>query len=135
MYGPRCGEKQMLQSCVSSGSLFDVPDSESTVLRSALSGLAGERVYLGCSSWKYEGWLDQIYTRSNYLSRGRFSKKAFEAECLREYAGIFPTVCGDFAFYQFPSEGFWQRLFSQTPAEFQFAFKVSEQITCKLFPS
>ena len=125
----------MLQSRVSTGSLFDFPDSESALLRNALGGLAGERIYLGCSSWKYEGWLDQVYTRSNYLSRGRFSRKAFEAECLREYAGIFPTVCGDFAFYQFPSESFWQRLFSQTPPEFQFAFKVPEQITCKLFPS
>jgi uncharacterized protein YecE (DUF72 family) len=120
---------------VSTGSLFDFPDSESAVLRSALGGLAGERIYIGCSSWKYQGWLDQIYTPSNYLSRGRFSKKLFEAECLREYAGIFPTVCGDFAFYQFPSEGFWQRLFALTPEGFQFAFKVPEQITCKLFPS
>lgn len=125
----------MLQSCVSTGSLFDFPDSESAVLRNALNGLSGERIYIGCSSWKYEGWLDQIYTRSNYLSRGRFSKKAFETECLREYAGIFPTVCGDFAFYQFPGESFWQRLFAQTPAGFQFAFKVPEQITCKVFPS
>ena len=125
----------MLQSCVSTGSLFDFPDSESAVLRRTLGELAGERIYIGCSSWKYPGWLDQIYTRSNYLSRGRFSKKAFEAECLREYAGIFPTVCGDFAFYQFPSEDFWQRLFAQTPPGFQFAFKVPEQITCKLFPS
>jgi uncharacterized protein YecE (DUF72 family) len=125
----------VLQSCVSSGSLFDFPDSESALLRGALGGLAGEGIYVGCSSWKYPGWLDQIYTRSNYLSRGRFSKKLFEAECLREYAGIFPTVCGDFAFYQFPSESFWQRLFAQTPAGFQFAFKVPEQITCRLFPS
>jgi uncharacterized protein YecE (DUF72 family) len=120
---------------VSTGSLFDFPDSESTLLRSRLAELSSDRIYIGCSSWKYEGWLDQIYTRSNYLSRGRFSKKAFEAECLREYAGIFPTVCGDFAFYQFPGESFWQRLFAQTPAGFQFAFKVPEQITCKLFPS
>src|SRR5262249_15583049 len=70
-----------------------------------------------------------------YLSRGRFSKKAFEAECLREYTEIFPTVCGDFAFYQFPGEDFWRRLFAQTPQGFQFAFKVPEQITCKLFPN
>jgi uncharacterized protein YecE (DUF72 family) len=125
----------VLQSRVSTGSLFDFPESESAVLRSALSGLAGDRIYIGCSSWKYPGWLDQIYTRSNYSIRGRFSKKAFEAECLSEYAGIFPTVCGDFAFYQFPSESFWQRLFALTPEGFQFAFKVPEQITCKLFPS
>ena len=120
---------------MSSGSLFDFPDSESALLRRALGGLSTERIYVGCSSWKYPGWLDQIYTRSNYLTRGRFSKRLFEAECLREYAGIFPTVCGDFAFYQFPAEEFWQRLFAQTPAGFRFAFKVPEQITCRLFPS
>ena len=121
------------------GSLFDFPDSDSALLRrtlaQSLAALARDRIYVGTSSWKYEGWLDQIYTRSNYLSRGKFSKKAFEAECLREYAETFPTVCGDFAFYQFPSEAFWQRLFQQAPPEFQFAFKIPEQITCKLFPS
>src|SRR5260370_12597020 len=117
-------ETQLLQSCVSSGSLFDFPDSESARLRSALGGLSAERIYVGCSSWKYPGWLDQIYTRSNYLSRGRFSKRLFEAQCLREYAGIFPTVCGDFAFYQFPTEHFFQRLFSHTPADFRFASTV-----------
>src|SRR5260221_383144 len=123
---------------VVTGNLFDFPDSESPSFRSrlaeSLAGLARDRIYIGGSSWKYEGWLDQIYTRSNYLSRGRFSKKAFEAECLREYTQVFPTVCGDFAFYQFPAESFWQRLFSQAPAGFQFAFKIPEQITCKVFP-
>jgi len=124
---------------VVTGNLFDFPDSESASFRSklaaSLSQLSGDRIYVGASSWKYEGWLDQIYTRANYLSRGKFSKRVFEAECLREYAEIFPTVCGDFAFYQFPSEIFWQRLFSQAPAGFQFAFKIPEQITCKLFPN
>jgi len=44
-------------------------------------------------------------------------------------------VCGDFAFYQFPTEDFWRRLFGQAPEGFQFAFKVPEQITCPIFPS
>ena len=44
-------------------------------------------------------------------------------------------MCGDFAFYQFPSEEFWRRLFAQTPEGFQFAFKVPEQITCRIFPT
>jgi uncharacterized protein YecE (DUF72 family) len=43
-------------------------------------------------------------------------------------------VCGDFAFYQFPSEAFWRKLFSLVPEEFRFAFKVPEHITCKTFP-
>jgi uncharacterized protein YecE (DUF72 family) len=124
---------------VVTGSLFDFPDSDAAIFRRKLSDalrrLAQDRIYVGGSSWKYEGWLDQIYTRSNYSSRGKFSKKVFEAECLREYAEVFPTVCGDFAFYQFPAEEYWRRLFHQAPAGFQFAFKVPEQITCKVFPA
>jgi uncharacterized protein YecE (DUF72 family) len=112
--------------------LFDAFDRDG--LQERLSVLAEQRIYIGGSSWKYEGWLDQIYDRSLYLYRGRFSKKAFEENCLREYATVFPAVCGDFAFYQFPSEEFWRRLFSQIPAGFQFGFKVPEQITCKTFP-
>jgi hypothetical protein len=39
-----------------------------------------------------------------YLKRGKFSRKKFDETCLADYAETFPTVCGDFAFYQFPSE-------------------------------
>ena len=116
--------------------LFDEPNSfDRDGLRDRLSELAVQGIYVGGSSWKYEGWLDQIYDRTLYLSRGKFSKKAFEENCLREYATIFPAVCGDFAFYQFPSDDFWRKLFSQVPPTFQFGFKVPEQITCKVFPT
>ena len=104
-------------------------------LRDSLTSLARENVFIGGSSWKYDGWLGQIYLRSNYMTRGKFSKSQFEQNCLREYAGVFFTVCGDFAFYQFPTGDFWRRLFAQTPEGFQFSFKVPEQITCKVFPS
>jgi uncharacterized protein YecE (DUF72 family) len=129
----------VLQSRVLPGDLFDTSDPESAAFRSRLAEsiarLSQEGIWIGGSSWKYEGWLGQIYTRSHYLSRGRFSKKVFEAECLREYSEVFSTVCGDFAFYQFPSESFWQKLFAQVPAGFRFALKIPEQITCKVFPS
>jgi len=118
------------------GPLFEEPGGfprEELALK--LRQLAQRNIYIGGSSWKYEGWLGQIYQRERYLSRGRFSKKLFEAECLSEYAETFPTVCGDFAFYQFPTEDFWRRLFQQTPEHFRFAFKVPEQITCKVFPA
>ena len=118
------------------GSLFEQPgDFDRDELAARLSALAGERIYIGGSSWKYEGWLGQVYSRERYLARGRFSRKRFEAECLREYCETFPTVCGDFAFYQFPNDDFWQKLFAQVPEQFQFAFKVPEQITCKIFPT
>jgi uncharacterized protein YecE (DUF72 family) len=105
------------------------------MLAARLKALAADGIYIGGSSWKYEGWLGQVYTRDRYLSRGRFSRQRFEAECLREYTETFPTVCGDFAFYQFPTTDFWRKLFDQTPDGFRFAFKVPEQITCKSFPA
>jgi uncharacterized protein YecE (DUF72 family) len=103
-------------------------------LRDRLRGLAARGIYIGGSSWKYEGWLGQIYSRSRYQVRGRFSKKLFDANCLSEYASVFPAVCGDFAFYQFPEPAFWAKLFAQTPEGFRFGFKVPEQITVSKWP-
>jgi uncharacterized protein YecE (DUF72 family) len=118
------------------GSLFDEPrDFPREHLAERLRELAAKQIYIGGSSWKYQGWLDQIYSRERYLARGKFSKKTFEQECLREYAEVFPTVCGDFAFYQFPTQEFWSRLFTRVPEHFRFAFKVPEQVTCKVFPA
>jgi uncharacterized protein YecE (DUF72 family) len=118
------------------GPLFDEPSSfDREGLASRLRWLAERGIYVGGSSWKYEGWLGQIYSRERYLARGKFSRRVFEQECLREYAETFPAVCGDFAFYQFPTEDFWRKLFHQTPAHFRFGFKVPEQITCKVFPT
>jgi uncharacterized protein YecE (DUF72 family) len=116
--------------------LFDEPQAfDRDALRNRLLELTAHGIYIGGSSWKYEGWLDQIYDRSLYLSRGKFSRKAFEENCLREYATVFPSVCGDFAFYQFPAGDFWRKLFGQVPDSFRFGFKVPEQITCKVFPT
>jgi len=72
------------------GLLFEEPggfDREGLAAR--LRSAASENIYIGGSSWKYEGWLGQVYTRDRYLSRGRFSKRLFETECLREYAETF----------------------------------------------
>ncbi len=59
--------------------LFD-PTPELRIDRAGLAAklreLAGENIWIGTSSWKYEGWLDQIYTRERYLSRGKILEKA-----------------------------------------------------------
>jgi uncharacterized protein YecE (DUF72 family) len=104
-------------------------------LRGKLTALAADNIFIGTSSWKYEGWISQIYSRDRYLARGRFSEKRFQAECLREYAATFPIVCGDFSFYQFPSEAYWRRLFSSAPATLKYALKAPEDVTVKMFPS
>jgi uncharacterized protein YecE (DUF72 family) len=117
-------------------SLFDPPELELKIyLAKRLRRLAEQhRIYLGSSSWKYEGWLGSLYSPQRYSTRGRFSKKRFEQECLQEYAETFPIVSGDFAFYQFPTPEFWRCLFAQVPSPFQFAFKVPEEITLPAFP-
>lgn len=117
------------------GSLFEEPPGfDRQRLRGRLATLANENIFIGTSSWKYEGWLGQIYSRQRYMTRGRFSQKRFNDECLSEYAETFPIVCGDFSFYQFPSESYWSKLFGSAPSTLQFAFKVPEDVTMKQFP-
>ena len=108
-----------------SRSLFDADDPPSLAARlaPALGSLAQRGVYFGTSSWKYEGWLDSIYKRDRYLTRGKFSRKKFEAECLREYAETFPVVGGDFSFYQFPTPEYWANLFHGLPPTFGFGLR------------
>jgi uncharacterized protein YecE (DUF72 family) len=116
-------------------SLFGEPENTlQSRLRERLATLAHQQIFIGTSSWKYEGWIGEIYSRDRYLYHGRFSRKRFEAECLSEYAQTFPIVCGDFSFYQFPSAEFWRRLFHSAPPTLRYAFKVPEQITVKMFP-
>ena len=115
--------------------LFDEPSGFDRVrLAQKLRALAEKGIYIGGSSWKYEGWLGQIYTPERYFTRGKFSQKRFEETCLNEYAETFPIVCGDFSFYQFPSEQFWAKLFASAPRHLKFGFKVPEEITVRRFP-
>jgi uncharacterized protein YecE (DUF72 family) len=118
---------------VSTTPLFDErPPFDRERLAQALARLAARRILIGASSWKYEGWIGQVYTREPYLARGEFSARRFASDCLREYARTFPIVCGDFSFYQFPSRQYWQRLFASAPPTLQYAFKAPEQVTARV---
>ncbi|MCZ6699244.1 MAG: DUF72 domain-containing protein [Planctomycetota bacterium] len=103
-------------------------------LAERLRSLAERGVYIGTSSWKYPGWLGQIYNPVLYATRGKLSQKRFNDSCLAEYTRVFPTVCGDFAFYQFPTPAFWRRTFEQVPDGFRFSLKVPEDVTVEHFP-
>lgn len=113
------------------GTLFDLERP----LAAKLRALSKRGIHIGSSSWKFEGWLGQIYTPERYFTRGKFSQAKFEETCLEEYAETFPIVCGDFSFYQFPAESFWRKLFAGSPHALRFAFKVPEEITVKTWPS
>jgi uncharacterized protein YecE (DUF72 family) len=112
----------------------DIPPQASR-LAPKLRALADHGVFIGTSSWKYDGWLGSIYSQDRYVTRGKYSKAKFEENCLAEYARTFPTVCGDLTFYQFPSEQYWAKLFDATPREFIFGFKVPEDITVETWPT
>src|SRR5213078_3205142 len=66
--------------------------------------LAAKGIFIGTSSWKYEGWYGQLYTPARYEYRGKVAKTRFERDCLSEYAEVFNTVCVDAAYYTFPSD-------------------------------
>lgn len=120
---------------MTSPGLFDAsPSPIRTRLVDKLHRLAAQDIYIGTSSWKYEGWLGQVFTEERYVTRGKFSRKKFEENCIAEYAEVFPIVCGDFAFYQFPTQAFWKKLFSTAPPNLRWAFKVPEEITVKQWP-
>ena len=65
-------------------SLFEEPSSfDREALAARLRGLAANGIFIGGSSWKYEGWLGQIYTESRYTTRGRFSKRGWPSTIRR----------------------------------------------------
>jgi uncharacterized protein YecE (DUF72 family) len=104
-------------------------------LRPRLASLAEQGVFIGTSSWKYEGWRGQIYDEQRYVWRGKFAKARFERDCLAEYAETFQTVCVDAGYYRFPDATYLQGLASQVPPDFRFTFKVTDEITIKRFPN
>jgi uncharacterized protein YecE (DUF72 family) len=113
-----------------SGSDFDL-----NAVRRRVAALAQEGMYVGTSSWKYEGWLGLLYDEQCYLHRGKVSKKRFQENCLAEYAQTFKTVSVDAGYYQFPTEESLKRLCDPVPDDFRFSFKVTDEITLKHFHS
>src|SRR3989454_11657086 len=95
--------------------------------------LSAKGVFLGTSSWKYPGWRGQLYDEEKYVTRGKFSESRFNRDCLAEYAEVFKTVCIDAAYYKFPDRRYLEGMVSQVPSEFQFGFKVTDEITVKKF--
>ena len=95
------------------------------LLKTKLAELADGGVFVGTSSWKYEGWLNQLYTPARYEYRGKVAKTRFERDCLQEYAEVFKTVCVDAVYYTFPSEKYLMGLAEQVPDDFLFGFKVT----------
>ncbi len=90
---------------------------------------ASRGIYFGSSSWKYPGWKGLVYNRQYP------GTKAFERECLTEYAELFPTVCADFALYDFPDPRAMQVIHDQTPDGFRVSLKVTDRITVKRYPN
>lgn len=104
-------------------------------LQTRIQRLAGEGIFIGTSSWKYPGWRGLLYDDARYIYRGKFATSRFERDCLSEYAEVFKTVCVDAAYYSFPSVKYLEGLAAQVPPDFQFAFKVTDDITLKTFPN
>ncbi|MEW6512033.1 MAG: DUF72 domain-containing protein [Bacteroidota bacterium] len=116
-------------------SLFEEPSTPSATSayvatnKARLHRWASKGIFFGSSSWKYPGWKGQVYTR-DYPS-----KKTFEQECITEYSELFPTVCADFALYDFPDRKQMQILHDTTANDFSVSLKVTDRITIKRYPN
>jgi len=102
-------------------------------ITNAAAQLAVQGVFIGTSSWKYPGWRGLLYQESRYLTRGKFAESRFQRECLAEYAQVFKTVCVDAAYYRFPDARYIEGMTSQATDDFQFGFKVTDEITIRNF--
>jgi uncharacterized protein YecE (DUF72 family) len=111
-----------------------MPFDRDAIQRATLD-LATRGVFIGTSSWKYQGWLDQLYDPARYEYRGKFARTRFERGCLAEYGQVFKTVCVDAAYYDFPRPTYLAELATQVPDDFRFGFKVTDAITLKRFPN
>ncbi len=103
-------------------------------MKTTTAKLAAQGVFIGTSSWKYEGWLGQLYAPERYEYRGKLAKTRFQRNCLSEYAEVFKTVCMDAAYYDFPRREYLQKLADDVPDDFQFGLKVTDAITIKKYP-
>lgn len=104
-------------------------------LKAAAAELASQSVFIGTSSWKYPGWIGDLYTRERYEYRGKFASSRFERDCLQEYAETLKTVCVEAAYYDFPRADSLKRMAADVPDDFLFGFKVTSAITHKTFPA
>jgi len=112
------------------GAKHDLTDASEYVLKNGerLRRWASRGICFGGSSWKYPGWKGMVYTR-DYSSR-----KAFDRNCLAEYSTLFPTVCADFALYDFPDPRQMKAIHDQTTGDFTVSLKVTDRITVKRYP-
>ena len=101
----------------------------------AAADLAAKGVYVGTSSWKYEGWLGLLYHPERYEYRGKVAKTRFQRDCLAEYAEVFKTVCVDAAYYDFPRREYLHKLADAVPDDFRFGFKATDAVTIKKYPN
>ncbi len=90
-------------------------------------------IRFGTSTWAYEGWQGQIYTKP-------YPKSRFARECLGEYCQylhesepLFRTVGNDSTFYRPPTTGQLRHYVNQIPKDFEMCFKVWEEITIPRF--
>ncbi len=90
-------------------------------------------IRFGTSTWTYEGWQGQVYTR-------QYVKSKFAQECLGEYGQyqykdepLFRTVGNDSTFYRPPTANQLRRYLHQIPEDFEMCFKVWEEITIPSF--
>jgi hypothetical protein len=70
------------------------------MLAPRIEALKQQDIFIGTSSWRYEGWLGQIYTPERYFTRGKFTAPFTIARALLRPGRSYEHAVRQFAPYK-----------------------------------
>ena len=101
-----------------------------------LRSLADRGVYIGTSSWKYEGWLGDIYTGSQVRdARQVLAERSSRRRAWPNTPRRFPSSAATSASTSSRAIRSGRSCSRRRPAGLRFGFKVPEDITCAKWPT
>ena len=96
-----------------------------------LDALAKRDIWIGTSSWNYEGWVGQVYCGDYSGARKDFVASKFRERTLEDLAKVFPTTCFDGAYWRFPTLEQLQKFRAQLTPHFRMAMKATDLLTVR----
>jgi uncharacterized protein YecE (DUF72 family) len=90
-------------------------------------------IWVGGSTWTYQGWLQQVYFNNYGGPRSAFIESKFTQTSIAEASLRFPHFGNDSSFYNYPTKkqlDFWKEVL---PNDFRMSFKVQKDITQRIY--
>lgn len=96
-----------------------------------IEALRKRDIWIGTSSWNYEGWVGQVYCGDYSGARKDFVLSKFRERALEDFAKVFPTVCFDGAYWRLPTLEQLTAFRRQLTTGFHMAMKATDSLTMR----